>query len=164
MKSGVSLVVAAFFLIALVAAIDASSGRNASPDADAVPVNAVLEPQAEPVETDMHEFMEYYFEPTYHRLKASMAVENKDRPVWKAIKADAMILAEGGNLTLQRTPDEDSAAWNQFSVDVREHGKALYTAARQQNAAAARKSYETMLKRCNACHDKFADGEHQLEP
>lgn len=162
MKSGVSLIVAALFLISLVATIDASSGRNTSPVAEAELVNTVLDSSTpEPVETDMHEFMEYYFQPTYKRLKVSMAVEAKDNNAWKSIKADAMILAEGGNLNLQRTPEEDAEAWNQFSAEIRVHGKSLYAAAKKKDAAAARKSYETMLKRCN---DKFADGEHQLAP
>ncbi|HUG19551.1 MAG TPA: hypothetical protein VMM56_11260 [Planctomycetaceae bacterium] len=165
MKSGVSLIVAALFLISLVAAIDASSGRNSSPVAETVLVNTVLDSsKPEPVETDMHEFMEYYFQPTYQRLKVAMAVETKDNNAWKAIKADAMILAEGGNLTLQRTPEEDAEAWNKFSAEIREHGKSLYVAAKKKDAAVAQKSYETMLNRCNACHDKFADGEHQLAP
>ena len=40
----------------------------------------------------------------------------------------------------------------------------LYQAARKSDYPAARKAYTSMLQQCNACHKKFADGEHQLTP
>lgn len=117
-----------------------------------------------PVEEDMHEFMEYVFEPTFQRLKAAMAQEPADGKGWKPIKAESLVLAEGGNLTLLRGPSEEKAAWDELCVQVREHGKALYTAGRKRDFAAARESYVAMVKSCNACHMKFAGGEHILEP
>jgi hypothetical protein len=50
-----------------------------------------------PVETNMHDFMEGVFQAPYRRLKAAMAAEPKDAPAWKAIRSDALILAEGEN-------------------------------------------------------------------
>ena len=165
MKSLLSLSVAIVFTIAVVGSIAIGNTQNTSQAEELIKVNTILDSnQAEPVETDMHEFMEYYFQPTYRRLKVSMAVESKDNNTWKAIKADAMILAEGGNLTLQRAPEDDAEDWNKLCAEVREHGKSLYTAARKKDSTSAQKSYEIMLQRCNACHDKFADGEHQLTP
>jgi hypothetical protein len=117
-----------------------------------------------PVEDDMHEFMEYVFQPTYLRLKASMAAAPADNAGWKAVKADALVLAEGGNLLLLRKPEEDAAAWNATSAAVRELGSMLYQAAKQKDYPNARKHYEAMLLKCNRCHDKFAGGEHQLAP
>ena len=117
-----------------------------------------------PVETDMHEFMEYAFQPAYLRLQAAIAAEPKDNAGWKAIKADALVLAEGGNLLLIRPAADDAADWNTYSVDVRRLGGELYAAARKKDFATARKQYQAMLVRCNACHDQFAGGEHQLEP
>jgi hypothetical protein len=117
-----------------------------------------------PVETDMHEFMEYAFQPAYLRLKAAIAAEPKDNDGWKAIKADALLLAEGGNLLLLRPSADDAADWTAHSLQVRQLGGELYAAGRKKDFAAARKSYEAMLVRCNACHDQFAGGEHQLEP
>src|SRR5262245_18130875 len=63
---------------------------------------------AKPVESDMHESMEYVFEPTYKRLKPAMASAPADNKGWKAIKADSLILAESGNLLLIRQPDKDA--------------------------------------------------------
>lgn len=120
--------------------------------------------KATPVETDMHEFMEYYFQPTYKRLKVTMAAEPADKAGWRGIKADALILAEGGNLLLGHTPETDGPAWNELSVAVRNTGVEFYKAGKARDFASARKHYETLLKNCNACHDKFADGEHQLTP
>lgn len=117
-----------------------------------------------PVEPDMHEFMEYVFQPTYKRLKAEMASEPDGNAGWKAIKSDALILAEGGNLLLIRQPDEDRKDWMRHSVEVRDLGGQLYRAAKSKDYTAARRHYEAMLTKCNACHQQFAGGEHQLKP
>lgn len=117
-----------------------------------------------PVEDDMHEFMEYVFQPTYLRLQAAMAEEPADNAGWKAIKSDSLILAEGGNLLLIRPSEEAAGAWNEHSVAVRELGGELYGAAKAKDYASARRHYTAMLVRCNGCHDDFADGEHQLAP
>jgi hypothetical protein len=125
---------------------------------------AVLAAAPQPVEPDMHEFMEYLFQPTYRRLKLSMASAPADNAGWKAIKADSLILAEGGNLLLGRAPDGDAAAWDALSVAVRELGGQLYQAAKNKDFDTARGHYQAMLLKCNACHDQFAGGEHQLTP
>lgn len=121
-------------------------------------------PKPEPVESDMHEFMEYQFQPVYLRLKASLAQAPADRAGWKSVKSDSLILAEGGNLLLLRKPDADVADWDRYSVETRQHGGELYKAAKASDYANARKHYEAMLVSCNACHTQFADGEHQLKP
>ncbi len=126
------------------------------------PVSNKAAPQA--VEDDMHEFMEYVFQPTYKRLKQSMSAEPADNSVWKGIKSDSLILAEGGNLLLLRVPDEDAATWSELSAAVRDLGGQLYRSAKKKNYADAGKSYRAMLMKCNDCHNKFADGEHQLAP
>lgn len=117
-----------------------------------------------PVEPDMHEFMEYIFQPTFRRLKPAMAAEPADRSAWKAIKSDALILAEGGNLLLDRQPEDDVADWIRHSVQVRDFGGQLYRAAKAKDYTSARRHYEAMTKNCNACHHQFAGGEHILTP
>lgn len=118
----------------------------------------------QPVDDSMHHFMEYVFEPNYKRLKVGMADEPADKAAWKAIKGDALTLAEGANLLLFRAPEEGAEQWRQLSVAVRQHGGELYQAARQSDYTTARKAYLTMLNNCNQCHKQFADGEHQLTP
>ena len=119
---------------------------------------------AKPVEESMHEFMEYVFQPTYKRLKQSMATEPADRSTWKAIKSDSLILAESGNLLLLRKPEQQADVWNQHSVEVRELGGKLYRAAAKKDYKTARHNYTAMLTRCNSCHKAFAKGKHQLKP
>lgn len=118
----------------------------------------------EPVDDDMHHLMEYVFEPSYKRLKASMAEEPSDKAVWKAIKGDSLSLAEVANLLLHRLPQENAEDWQNHTVETRKAGGEFYQAARAANYPEALEAYRVMLKRCNACHDQFADGEHQLEP
>lgn len=119
---------------------------------------------AVPVEEDMHEFMEYVFQPTYKRLKASMAATEKDNGTWKNIKSDSLILAEGGNLLLIRGPESDEKDWNKHATTVRDFGGQLYRAAKKKDDAESQKVYRLMIKNCNDCHQQFAGGEHQLTP
>ena len=117
----------------------------------------------QPVDEDIHHFMEYVFEPNYKRLKAALATEPADKQVWKGIKGDALTLAECANLLAMRVP-EDGYMWKDISLRVRGQGSQLYQAARKSDYASARKAYTSMLQQCNACHKKFADGKHQLTP
>ena len=112
----------------------------------------------------MHHFMEYVFEPAYQRLKDSLADEPSDKSGWKGIKGDALTLAECANLLWMRAPEDDPVPWRAASAAVRVHGAACYDAARQQDYRAARNAYRAMLKKCNTCHQEFAEGEHQLQP
>ena len=118
----------------------------------------------QPVDTSMHHFMEYVFEPNYKRLKASLASEPKDKQAWKGIKGDALTLAEATNLLMVRGPKQNGYAWAPLSLAVRTRGSELYQAARKSDYTAARKAYTAMLTNCNACHEKYADGKHQLQP
>lgn len=120
--------------------------------------------QPQPVESDMHEFMEYVFQPTFKRLKPVMKAKPADNGGWKSIKADGLILAEGGNLLLMRQPKEDASDWAKHSVEVREFGGQLYRAAKAKDFTKARKHYESMVEACNACHQQFAGGKHILAP
>ena len=104
------------------------------------------------------------FQPTYKRLKVAMTKQPADRAGWKTIKADSMILAEGGNLLLMRTPKKAGADWNRWSVEVRELGGKFYRAAKKRDYKSAKTNYVAMLKSCNACHKKFAGGKHMLKP
>ncbi|MGB7344723.1 MAG: hypothetical protein WBD20_10940 [Pirellulaceae bacterium] len=116
------------------------------------------------VEDSMHEFMEYVFQPTYKRLKVSMASQPADNAGWKAIKSDSLILAESCNLLFARAPEENVDDWNKHSVDSREAGAKLYKAAGAKQFDAASSAYRSMLESCNACHRKFEKGRHILTP
>lgn len=117
-----------------------------------------------PVEADVHEFMEYAFEPFFHELKESLAESPKDKKAWVPVKANSLILAENGNLLMLRGPDEGKAEWNKISADLRDQGKLLYQAAKKRDYEVARKEYVSFVAKCNVCHEKFADGEHMQKP
>jgi hypothetical protein len=117
-----------------------------------------------PVDVNMHDFMEGFFQAPYRRLKVTMAAEPKDAAAWKAIRSDALILAEGGNLLLLRKPPKDADEWAKYSVASRDAGAALVKAAKAKDYPVAKKAYETMLGHCNACHKKFEEGKHILAP
>lgn len=117
-----------------------------------------------PVPVNMHDFMEGVFQGPYRRLKTAMAAEPKDNAGWKAVRGDALILAEGGNLLLTRKPEKDAAEWSKYSAASRDAGADLVKAAKAKDFPAAKKAYEAMLGHCNACHKKFEDGKHILAP
>jgi hypothetical protein len=145
--------------------VSAGSVNAAAEDAPkAGAAQASAAPAGAPVEPDMHEFMEYVFEPAYLRLKAQMAAQPADNAAWKAIKGDSLALAEGGNLLLIRPAEDEADAWKKHAVAVRDLGGQLYRAAKAKDYKASRQHYEAMLVKCNACHQQFAAGEHQLEP
>lgn len=120
--------------------------------------------EAAPVEDSMHEFMEYVFQPTYLRLKATMASAPADNKGWKALKSDSLILAESCNLLFARKPDAHGDDWARHATAAKTDGGALYKAAKEKNFEAATAAYKTMLNNCNACHKQFEDGKHILQP
>lgn len=116
------------------------------------------------IEDSMHEFMEYVFQPTYKRLKVTMAKKPEGKAGWKAMKSDSLILAESCNLLFPRTPDQDGADWKKFTVESRDHGEKLYQAAAAKDFDKATAAYGLMLNSCNACHRQFENGKHILKP
>jgi len=152
-------------LFAVVAALVALGLVYSTPnDAQAGYSPTVSTDDAAPVEDSMHEFMEYVFQPTYLRLKASMAAAPADNKGWKAVKSDSLILAESCNLLFARKPDEHGEDWTKHAKASKTHGAELYKAAKEKNFEAATKAYQSMLNNCNACHKQFEDGKHILQP
>ncbi len=168
MKIDRTVLLGTLFVVLFVAAVAAVRLDATAAVAETAPESKA--PAEEAVEPDMHEFMEYVFEPGYKRLKVVLAEKPADNKAWKAVKGDALVLAEAGNLLMHRRPEADKwtkemdAAWTGISADVREHGGKLYRAAKKRDYESTRVHWEAMLGRCNACHDKFAGGEHQLAP
>ncbi|MEQ1828013.1 MAG: hypothetical protein ABL921_18780 [Pirellula sp.] len=120
--------------------------------------------EPKPIDVNMHDFMEGVFQAPYRRLKQIMATEPKDAATWKALRSDALILAEGGNLILLRKPDKDLDAWQRYSVASRDAGGELVMAAKKKDFQGATVAYHAMLSHCNACHKQFLDGKQQLAP
>ncbi len=116
------------------------------------------------VKASMHDFMEALFQGPYRRLKPAMAAEPNDAAGWKVIRTEALALAEGSNGLLLRKPEQDAAEWVKYTVASRDAAAEVYKAARAKDFTAAKKAYTTMLGHCNACHKKFDEHNHQLDP
>lgn len=121
-------------------------------------------PKLDPVESDMHEFMEYAFGPIFEQLKASLREAPAEGKDWVPVKAYSLVLAENGNLLMMRPSEDDVEGWNRMSAEMRDQGRLLYQAAKKRNYADARKQYEALVTKCNACHEEFAGGEYLQEP
>jgi hypothetical protein len=157
--------VAGFLCLALAVAVGVTAvSQNTSVSAAYSPLVSPAEGDITPVEESMHEFMEYVFQPTYLRLKQSMAAAPADNKGWKAIKSDSLILAESCNLLFSRAPGEHGEDWIGHAKASKEHGAKLYGAARAKDFEAATAAYKTMLDSCNACHKQFENGKHILTP
>lgn len=167
-KIAVSLV-AVVLGISLVNQVDRAAA-NAGFENVLVSAASVVKPigtaadEAEVVEDSMHEFMEYVFQPTYKRLKVSMAAPPANNSGWKAIKSDALILAESCNLLFARIPAEHAVDWKKHAAASRVKGAELYHAAKAKDFSRATAAYASMLDNCNACHRQFEDGKHILQP
>lgn len=147
------------FALVLFACLTATLPKSISADED-----GASGPVMKPVEDDVHEFMEYAFEPFFHELKESMAEAPKDKQAWKPVKANSLILAENGNLLMLRGPQENNAEWNTLAANLRDQGQLLYQAAKKRDYKVARRHYESFVANCNDCHNEFAEGEHLQKP
>jgi hypothetical protein len=124
----------------------------------------VADEEIRPVDVNMHDFMEGMFQVPYRRLKAAMEKQPTDPAGWKALRSDALILAEGSNLLLVRKPEKDVADWLKYSSASRDAGADLIKAAKQNNFEASKEAYLRMLDHCNACHKQFENGKHIMKP
>lgn len=137
---------------------------SASPQITATEPIVVADDGLKPVDVNMHDLMEGMFQLPYRRLKTAMEKEPTEPPAWKALRSDALILAEGSNLLILRKPETDAEAWIKYSVDSRDAGAEIVKAAKKQDFAASKAAYVKMLDHCNACHKQFEKGKHMLKP
>jgi len=164
MKTSVSLIFLSGFLALAVWTTGVPSGNHAGYVVAGTPTITHAAEGPEVVEDSMHEFMEYVFQPTYRRLKVTMAAEPVDNGGWKALKSDSLILAESCNLLFARLPEKDADDWARHATASRTEGSALYQAARSKDFVKATSAYKKMLNNCNACHRQFENGKHILVP
>ncbi len=137
---------------------------NFQPSISASETSASTEGEMKPVNVNMHDFMEGMFQVPYRRLKVAMEKEPTDPPGWKALRSDALILAEACNLLLIRKPEKDIPDWIKHSIASRDAGAAIVAAAKQKDFAASKEAYVQMLDHCNACHKQFENGKHIMKP
>ncbi len=73
---------------------------------------------------------------------------------WGAVKNQAVILAESGNLLLMRQPARDSEVWMSTSRALVEAGEAALKAAAAENVAAVAEAGNQIIEACESCHEK----------
>jgi hypothetical protein len=158
MRARTLLAISALVVTALAASLVGPRVDRATADDKGTPDVPV------PVKASMHDYMEALFQGPYKRLKPAMAAEPKDTAGWKVIRSEALTLAEGSNGLLLRKPEKDSAEWVKYSKASRDAAAEVYKAARAKDFTEAKKAYTAMIGHCNACHKKFDEHNHQLEP
>lgn len=134
------------------------------PQAEAADGSQPAGHEMQAVEDDVHEFMEYAVEPFFKQLKSSLKEPPKNKRAWVSVKANSLILAENGNLLMLRGPQKEVAQWNTLAAALRDQGQLLYYAAKKRDFGTSKKHYVNFVTKCNACHEKFADGEHIQKP
>jgi len=116
---------------------------------------------------NMHHFMEYVFEPRYKELKQTVMMGNLKGEL-KKIKSCGLTLAEAANVLMRRPPkgvaQEEKSLWVSYASDVRDQAAALYQAARKKDVVEISAAYRQTIRKCNLCHQKFAEGKYQLDP
>ena len=73
---------------------------------------------------------------------------------WGAVKNQAVILAESGNLLLMRQRARDSEVWLSTSRALVEAGEEALKAAEAENAAAVAEAGNQIIEACESCHEK----------
>lgn len=156
------LVLAGGVMAVLVAAFAGFVPRGATLAAeDAKSDQAALEP----VEPNLHLFMELLLEPAYERFKELMKEEPANAQAWKAARSYSLFLAESNNLILDRPiKGADAEGWNQITVETRQAAGELYLAVKERDYEIAKEQWVATLKKCNLCHERYHGGKPILEP
>jgi dienelactone hydrolase len=90
------------------------------------------------------------------RLARALAARPPDDAAWERVRADAAMVAEGGNLLLaERPPKGSPAGWRQRATDFRAAARTLLRAVDDRDFAAAQQSFRELPRICAACHADY---------
>jgi hypothetical protein len=90
------------------------------------------------------------------RLARVLAAPPQGEAGWEQARADAAMVAEGGNLLLAERPPKGSlAGWRQRATDFRAAAQALLRAVDARDFAAAQQSFRELPRVCAACHADY---------
>jgi hypothetical protein len=119
------------------------------------PVDAKVTPRFEAVaETKL--LMDGLNMPNFEALEK----EIKDKPAnadeWMAVRGQALLIAETGNLLLLRPPrNQGRDVWMQRSMDLRQAAAAVGRKAGEQDLEGSRTALAGLTDACNKCHQTF---------
>jgi hypothetical protein len=74
---------------------------------------------------------------------------------WVAVRAQALVLAESGNLLLVGSRLRDADEWARAAAALREAAHGAATAAETRNAAALEAAGEKVYETCEQCHSRY---------
>jgi hypothetical protein len=75
-----------------------------------------------------------------------------DDSAWQAVQAQALLIAENGNLLLLRPPEKGAAAWSELATSLRTRAAAVARAAGQKDYNRSRQALTDLASVCNRCH------------
>jgi hypothetical protein len=104
---------------------------------------------------DTHELMEIFTESLHKDLQAKMAKQPATPREWKVLGRDGYRAAEIANLIAMRKPEENGEEWLALAVEAQKIGVELGEATKKEDWPAAKAAYQSLIKNCNACHQKF---------
>lgn len=79
----------------------------------------------------------------------------KTDEAWTSLKANAVIVAEAGNLLLLGDRVRDHGDWVKFSQAMTDAGAVALRAAESKNVDAASLAGDKLLETCSQCHEKY---------
>jgi len=112
-------------------------------------------PGYEPVANDL-QLMQALIIPSSNALFEVGAHEPKSDKDWDAVRQNALILAESGNLLMARARSGDNGDWAKFSKLLKDAGVAAYKAASAKDLDKLNDEVgEQILNSCQVCHEKY---------
>jgi hypothetical protein len=97
--------------------------------------------------------------PYFQGLDQILREKPANDDAWGAVSAQALLIAENGNLLLLRPPkgaDEPTTdKWNQRAVDLRTAATQLAQDAEDEDYQRCRTALINLAKTCNRCHEAF---------
>jgi cytochrome c553 len=81
-----------------------------------------------------------------------------DDTAWAAVRNNAVILTESGNLLMIAGRAKDTGDWMSHSLALVEEGAAALRAAEKKNPDALLAAGDKIVPVCMACHEKYRDG------
>ena len=73
---------------------------------------------------------------------------------WKSLRAQALILAESGNLLMLRAEAKDKAGWMENAVLLRDASEKFIAAMEKRDEDAMSETGEEIYLACEQCHEK----------
>lgn len=78
-----------------------------------------------------------------------------DDAAWEKVAANAVMIAEAGNLMMTGPRRVDDAQWSQFAKAMIDGGKAAAQGAMNKNVDQVAEAGNTLYEACDGCHQKY---------